>query len=336
MELSRIKIFFGGLVLQLLFTIAVPLPYNKYGRQCSDIGCLSSQVCVMAYDSCSLNQREGNECGRYPTCKKKTDAGLAAGPSDSAQDLYSNNPTPPKASAPSSSGGDDDVLTSLGLNPDRPASRPNQNPYSNPYPALPVNPPQPAAPYHPPAPAPASPSGGNNYYGGGGGGGSSGGNRRPGQFDGSGGNIVVPTQKPAAPSGGFFSGIFGGIQNAVSNAVKQQVGTYINQRLGIGPATGGAGGLFDANRFIDTKNFGSLFSEKKSSGSSSAQPTGSSNSAVGPYPVTVDQRTSVYSANAQPNSGSSYEQYRRQGSSESQYRRQGAASTPAPYGWKLD
>lgn len=340
MELSRIKIFFGGLVLQLLFTIAVPLPYNKYGRQCSDIGCLSSQVCVMAYDSCSLNQREGNECGRYPTCKKKTDAGLAAGPSDSAQDLYSNNPTPPKASAPASSGGDDDVLTSLGLNPDRPASRPNQNPYSNPYPALPVNPPQPAAPaapYHPPAPAPASPSGGNNYYGGGGGGGTSGGNRRPGQFDGSGGNIVVPTQKPAAPSGGFFSGIFGGIQNAVSNAVKQQVGTYINQRLGIGPATGGAGGLFDANRFIDTKNFGSLFSEKKPSGSSSAQPTGSSNSAVGPYPVTVDQRTSVYSANAQPsNRGSSSEQYRRQGSSESQYRRQGAASTPAPYGWKLD
>ncbi|XP_021697835.1 uncharacterized protein LOC5576549 [Aedes aegypti] len=336
MELSRIKIFFGGLVLQLLFTIAVPLPYNKYGRQCSDIGCLSSQVCVMAYDSCSLGQREGNECGRYPTCKKKTDAGLAAGPSDNAQDLYSNNPSPPKASAPSS-GGDDDVLTSLGLNPgapdnrNRPGSRPNQDPYSNPYPSLPVNPPQPAAPaapYYPPAPAPASPSGGNNYYGGSGGSSGSGGNRRPGQFDGSGGNIVVPTQKPAAPSGGFFSGIFGGIQNAVSNAVKQQVGTYINQRLGIGPATGGAGGLFDANRFIDTKNFGSLFSEKKPSGSSGQPSVQTSNSATGPYPVTVDQRTSVYSANAQPvNRGSS---------SESQYRRQGTAGTPAPYGWKLD
>lgn len=336
MELSRIKIFFGGLVLQLLFTIAVPLPYNKYGRQCSDIGCLSSQVCVMAYDSCSLGQREGNECGRYPTCKKKTDAGLAAGPSDNAQDLYSNNPSPPKASAPSS-GGDDDVLTSLGLNPgapdnrNRPGSRPNHDPYSNPYPSLPVNPPQPAAPaapYYPPAPAPASPSGGNNYYGGGGGSSGSGGNRRPGQFDGSGGNIVVPTQKPAAPSGGFFSGIFGGIQNAVSNAVKQQVGTYINQRLGIGPATGGAGGLFDANRFIDTKNFGSLFSEKKPSGSSGQPSVQTSNSATGPYPVTVDQRTSVYSANAQPvNRGSS---------SESKYRRQGAAGTPAPYGWKLD
>ncbi|EAT35207.1 AAEL012605-PB [Aedes aegypti] len=307
----------------------------EYGRQCSDIGCLSSQVCVMAYDSCSLGQREGNECGRYPTCKKKTDAGLAAGPSDNAQDLYSNNPSAPKASAPSS-GGDDDVLTSLGLNPgapdnrNRPGSRPNQDPYSNPYPSLPVNPPQPAAPaapYYPPAPAPASPSGGNNYYGGGGGSGS-GGNRRPGQFDGSGGNIVVPTQKPAAPSGGFFSGIFGGIQNAVSNAVKQQVGTYINQRLGIGPATGGAGGLFDANRFIDTKNFGSLFSEKKPSGSSGQPSVQTSNSATGPYPVTVDQRTSVYSANAQPvNRGSS---------SESQYRRQGAAGTPAPYGWKLD
>lgn len=81
MELSRIKVLYGGLILQLLFTIAVPLPYNKYGRQCSDIGCLSSQVCVMAYDSCSLSQREGNDCGRYPTCKKNTEAGLAAGPS---------------------------------------------------------------------------------------------------------------------------------------------------------------------------------------------------------------------------------------------------------------
>lgn len=339
MELSRIKILFGGLILQLLFTIAVPLPYNKYGRQCSDIGCLSSQVCVMAYDSCSLSQREGNECGRYPTCKKKSDAGLAAGPSDNAQDLYSNNPVHPKPSAPSSGGGgsNDDVLTSLGLNPDAPdnrnrPARPNQDPYRNPYPALPANPPQqPAAPYYPPAPAPApapaSPSGGHNYYGGGGGGGSSGGNRRPGQFDGSGGNIVVPTQKPAGSSGGFFSGIFGGLQNAVSNAVKQQVGTYINQRLGIGPATGGAGGLFDANRFIDNKKFGGLFSENKPS-SPAGGGSGSTSSATGPYPVTVDQRTSVYSANAQPNRGTS---------GESSYRRQGsAAGTPTPYGWKLD
>lgn len=139
MELSRIKVLFGGLILQLLFTIAVPLPYNKYGRQCTDIGCLSTQVCVMAYDSCSLNQREGNDCGRYPTCKKKTDAGLAAGPSDNAQDLYSNNPVQPKAP---SSGGDDDVLTSLGLNPDAPDNRNRPaHPY-NPYPALPANPQQ--------------------------------------------------------------------------------------------------------------------------------------------------------------------------------------------------
>lgn len=90
MELSRIKVLYGGLILQLLFTIAVPLPYNKYGRQCSDIGCLSSQVCVMAYDSCSLSQREGSECGRYPTCKKNTEAGLAAGPSG----VLSLNPAP--------------------------------------------------------------------------------------------------------------------------------------------------------------------------------------------------------------------------------------------------
>lgn len=238
---------------------------------------------------------------------------------------------PPKASAPASSDSDD-VLTSLGLNPNTPdnrnrPARPNQDPYYNPYPALPANPPQPAAPHYPPAPAPApaSPSGGNNYYGGGGG--SSGGNRRPGQFDGSGGNIVVPTQKPAAPSGGFFSGIFGGIQNAVSNAVKQQVGTYINQRLGIGPATGGAGGLFDANRFIDTKNLGNLFSEKKPSTATGGGSL-SSSSATGPYPVTVDQRTSAYTANAQPNRGTS---------GETSYRRQSSgAGTPSPYGWKLD
>lgn len=309
----------------MLFSIAVPLPYTKYGRQCSDIGCLSSQVCVMAYDSCSLGQRENTECGRYPTCKKSSDAGLAAGPSDNAQDVYSNQPAPPKTAPPS----DDDVLASLGLNPNvpnnnRPAT--SGGGFSNPYPQLPPSQPQPASPYYPPAGGNGNNgnNGNNNYYGGGGAnnGGGGGGNRRPGQFDGAGGNVVVPTPKPAAPSGGFFSGILSGVQNAVSNAVKQQVGTYINQRLGIGPAAGqagaggagGLGGLFNAQNFIDSKKFGGLFSEN-TSGSR-------------PYPVTTDQRSQSYgSNNARPY---------RDTSAETAGRQQGAAGTPPTYGWKLD
>uniref|UniRef100_A0AAG5D6I0 Uncharacterized protein n=1 Tax=Anopheles atroparvus TaxID=41427 RepID=A0AAG5D6I0_ANOAO len=90
MELSRIKTLYCGIIFQLLFTFALPLPYTKYGRTCSDIGCLSSQVCVMVHDSCSLGQREGNECGRYPTCKKNTDPSVSAGPSG----VLSLNPAP--------------------------------------------------------------------------------------------------------------------------------------------------------------------------------------------------------------------------------------------------
>ncbi|XP_055621250.1 circumsporozoite protein-like [Toxorhynchites rutilus septentrionalis] len=330
MELSRIKLLCGALILQMLFSVAVPLPYTKYGRQCSDIGCLSNQVCVMAYDSCSLGQRDGNECGRYPTCKKNSEAGLAAGPSDNSNDLFSNKPAPPKSAPPSN---DQDVLGSLGLNPDTPSynrpadvrpqnpsapAAPGYNPYSNPYPALPANTPKPAAPYYP-----SGGHGNNGNYGGGSYDGTSGGNRRPGQFDGAGGNIVIPTKKPTASSGGFFGGIFSGIQDALTNAVKQQAGTYINQRLGIGPAAGQAGGagalggLLDARNFIDTKKFGGLFSENKPATSGS----------VGSYPVTVDQRTQAHTAYAQPN---------RRVASEVQDQRQRAANTPAPYGWKLD
>uniref|UniRef100_A0A2M3ZEE9 Putative secreted peptide n=1 Tax=Anopheles braziliensis TaxID=58242 RepID=A0A2M3ZEE9_9DIPT len=90
MELSRIKVLHCGVILQLLFVFASPLPYTKYGRTCSDIGCLSSQVCVMAYESCSIGQREGNDCGRYPTCKKNTDPSVSGGPSG----VLSLNPAP--------------------------------------------------------------------------------------------------------------------------------------------------------------------------------------------------------------------------------------------------
>ncbi|XP_050092267.1 uncharacterized protein LOC126575560 [Anopheles aquasalis] len=359
MELSRIKVLHCGVILQLLFVFASPLPYTKYGRTCSDIGCLSSQVCVMAYESCSIGQREGNDCGRFPTCKKNTDPSVSGGPSAGATNVYSNGPKP---SAPVASGGsnDDDVLGSLGLNPNNPyGQRPAPAP-TRPslYPSLPTN---------------NNNGGGGQYgnggYSGGGGGGQygnggysgggGGGGGRPssgGSFDGAGGNIVVPTQKPApAGGGGFFGGILSGVQNAVSNAVKQQVGTYINQRLGLGPAAGGAaggqagglGGLFDARNLIDTKRLGGLFSENnRPAGTGSSQGAqgggqsyggGGGGSSIGPggYPVTVDQRTSAsqYAPQyAQP--GQSYGYQNAQNSYSSSSSRSRAASTARPaYGW---
>ncbi|CAG9767304.1 unnamed protein product [Ceutorhynchus assimilis] len=48
--------------------------FTKYGRSCKDIGCPSTQECVMATDPCSYYQREG-DCGSYPTCKRKSGSG---------------------------------------------------------------------------------------------------------------------------------------------------------------------------------------------------------------------------------------------------------------------
>ncbi|XP_050075031.1 keratin, type I cytoskeletal 9-like [Anopheles maculipalpis] len=351
MELSRIKTLYCGLIFQLLFTLALPLPFTKYGRNCNDIGCLPSQVCVMAYESCSLGQREGNECGRYPTCKKNTDPSISAGPSEGVSNVYNNGPKP---SAPSggrpSNGGDDDVLGTLGLNPNnpygqRPAAPPARPPPSGPslYPSLPSDN-NPGNRYG----GSSGGGGGGSYNGGGGAGGSSSYGGGSGQFDGAGGNIIVPTRKPTpAPSGGFFGGILNGVQNAVSNAVKQQIGTYINQRLGIGPAAGGAaggaggaggglGGLFDARNLIDNKRFGGLFAENKPAGSG----TGPSGTSIGPggYPVTVDQRTSAsnyqqqYAAppGGQPMYAQNYGNYNAANTAR-------ARSTERPaYGWNLN
>ncbi|XP_030379853.1 uncharacterized protein LOC115628047 isoform X2 [Scaptodrosophila lebanonensis] len=49
--------------------------YSKYGRGCGDIGCLPNEECVITSDSCSYNQRDGKDCGNYPTCKRKSGAG---------------------------------------------------------------------------------------------------------------------------------------------------------------------------------------------------------------------------------------------------------------------
>lgn len=44
---------------------------TEYGRGCGDIGCLPTEECVISTDSCSYSQRDGKDCGTYPTCKKK-------------------------------------------------------------------------------------------------------------------------------------------------------------------------------------------------------------------------------------------------------------------------
>ncbi|ETN61728.1 hypothetical protein AND_006604 [Anopheles darlingi] len=417
----------------------------------------------MAYESCSIGQREGNDCGRYPTCKKNTDPSVSAGPSgvlslnpapentkvvsgskdsgypnmaidpnyifgsvqSTRSPFFSNYPQPgagspavfqplypplnqppvipqapfnfgasphnpfypqhpnpnptstepslwnqflynkqpdkrprnaaprsrttphtlllalegasnvysngPKPSAPVASGGsnsDDDVLGSLGLNPNNPYG---QRPTPAPTPVVVVVPASMVMVDTPVA------------VGGGGGRPSSG-----GSFNGAGGNIVVPTQKPAAGGGGFFGGILSGVQNAVSNAVKQQVGTYINQRLGLGPAAGtggsagGLGGLFDARNLIDNKRLGGLFAENnpRPAGTSSSpqggQSYGGGGSSIGPggYPVTVDQRTSAtqYAPQyAQP--GQSYGYQNAQNSYSSGGRARAATTARPAYGW---
>lgn len=44
--------------------------FPEYGRGCMDIGCLPTEVCVMSHDSCNFSQRDGKDCGSYPTCQK--------------------------------------------------------------------------------------------------------------------------------------------------------------------------------------------------------------------------------------------------------------------------
>lgn len=347
MELSRIRALYCGLIFQLLFTLALPLPYTKYGRTCSDIGCLSSQVCVMAYESCSLGQREGNDCGRYPTCKKNTDPSVSAGPSAGVSNVFNNGPSAPAGRPGNGGGGDDDVLGTLGLNPN--------NPYGQRPTSAPARPPSSGPGLYPSLPSDNNPgnryggNGGGGSYNGGGGGSYNGGGGAGGHFDGAGGNIVVPTQKPAAPAGngGFFGGILSGVQNAVSNAVKQQIGTYINQRLGIGPAAGGAGGggagglggLFDARNLIDNKRFGGLFAENKPAGSAGSGTTGGTSVGPGGYPVTVDQRTSATNYNHQyaspPAQPAPYPQNYGGGSYTGSNTRARSTERPA-YGWNIN
>ncbi|XP_020818646.1 pro-resilin isoform X2 [Drosophila serrata] len=64
--------------------------YSKYGRGCGDIGCLPTEECIITSDSCSYNQRDGKDCGSYPTCKRRSGGGGG-----------SVNSSPNQAAAPS-------------------------------------------------------------------------------------------------------------------------------------------------------------------------------------------------------------------------------------------
>ncbi|XP_017869337.1 PREDICTED: interleukin enhancer-binding factor 3 isoform X2 [Drosophila arizonae] len=62
--------------------------YSKYGRGCADIGCLPTEECVITSDSCSYNQRDGKDCGSYPTCKRKSGSSTnQANPSSSSSSV---------------------------------------------------------------------------------------------------------------------------------------------------------------------------------------------------------------------------------------------------------
>ncbi|XP_064556069.1 uncharacterized protein Mnr isoform X2 [Drosophila montana] len=62
--------------------------YSKYGRGCADIGCLPTEECIITSDSCSYNQRDGKDCGNYPTCKRKSGSSTnQANPSSSSSSV---------------------------------------------------------------------------------------------------------------------------------------------------------------------------------------------------------------------------------------------------------
>ncbi|XP_036676817.3 pro-resilin isoform X3 [Drosophila suzukii] len=67
--------------------------YSKYGRGCGDIGCLPTEECVITSDSCSYNQRDGKDCGNYPTCKRRSGGGSSSA-SNSSPNLAAPSANP--------------------------------------------------------------------------------------------------------------------------------------------------------------------------------------------------------------------------------------------------
>ncbi|XP_011691983.1 PREDICTED: uncharacterized transmembrane protein DDB_G0289901-like isoform X2 [Wasmannia auropunctata] len=68
---SRNMFNFVSGALLIIAIIPHAASYNKYGRTCKDIGCRSDETCVMAEDPCTGYT---DKCGRYPTCRRTSDA----------------------------------------------------------------------------------------------------------------------------------------------------------------------------------------------------------------------------------------------------------------------
>uniref|UniRef100_A0A1L8DQJ5 Putative glycine rich salivary protein n=1 Tax=Nyssomyia neivai TaxID=330878 RepID=A0A1L8DQJ5_9DIPT len=261
--------------LAVVLNYASALPYSKYGRSCSDIGCLSSEVCVMASDSCSYGQRENKDCGRYPTCRKSGAAGGSTGPATSHSSFPSNTPENTYPSLPSA------PVAPVAPEPPRQPSRPS-------YPAPGGGSTYPSGGYVPPGYGGGSTYGGGSNYGGGssygGGGNFYGGGDDP--YGSRGGYQPPTTKKPKSSSdglGGFFSGILAsGFNSLIQDALRGGSGTTTNRGgsaygslFGGGSSTGSTGG---------TGSLSSLFgggSSGSSGGLSSLFGGGSSGSSGG-------------------------------------------------------
>ncbi|XP_055370967.1 loricrin [Condylostylus longicornis] len=171
------------LVLAILIAISNKAnSFTKYGRGCQDIGCLPNQVCVMAQDSCNLGQRDGKECGSYPTCKN---TGAAKPPvSDIEHKPTFNTNANADNNSPYGGSNSGNTQSNGGLYP----SLPNQNNMQGGsyYPG--VNP----GGYVPPGYNPSQGGGQSPYYGNGG--------YQPQPNNNNGGN------RPAYNGGGGYSG----------------------------------------------------------------------------------------------------------------------------------
>ncbi|XP_002048452.2 uncharacterized protein [Drosophila virilis] len=46
--------------------------YRKFGRDCRDISCASTERCVLANVACEKDQQDGEHCGQYPKCVERS------------------------------------------------------------------------------------------------------------------------------------------------------------------------------------------------------------------------------------------------------------------------
>jgi len=148
-----------GRVLILIGLAISAQAFTKYGRSCKDIGCLPSQVCAMVQDSCSYTQRDGKDCGSYPTCMKNTNGGntgsdVSASHSNGQSSHDFDMPTRNPSQGGSHSSGSNFYPT---LTPQRPPSPAYpSNPMNPSYPSNPSS--YPSNPSYPNPAYPANPS----------------------------------------------------------------------------------------------------------------------------------------------------------------------------------